>query len=101
MIKFKKDKFNSKLKHLMPKKRRNGGRSKKNRGHTRAVHCDHCKRLVGKDKAIKKQKSEKSWTFGLSISSSSATAAAAAPVSLPFPTHFKALNWCPRQPETL
>ena len=38
----------------MPKKRRNGGRSKKNRGHTRAVHCDHCKRLVGKDKAIKR-----------------------------------------------
>ena len=54
MIKFKKDKFNYKLKHLMPKKRRNGGRSKKNRGHTRAVHCDHCKRLVGKDKAIKR-----------------------------------------------
>lgn len=38
----------------MPKKRRNGGRNKNNKGHADAVHCTNCCRLVGKDKAVKR-----------------------------------------------
>ena len=37
---------------LMPVKRRNHGRSKMNRGHTRTVNCMNCGRQVPKDKAI-------------------------------------------------
>jgi len=38
----------------MVRKRRNNGRSKRNKGHIKRVHCDGSKALVPRDKAIKK-----------------------------------------------
>ena len=38
----------------MPVKRRNGGRSKKNKGLSKTLRCNNCGRVVSKDKAIKR-----------------------------------------------
>ncbi|AIB09843.1 40S ribosomal protein S26 (nucleomorph) [Lotharella oceanica] len=38
----------------MVRKRRNRGRSKHNRGHTRRIHCEEKNTLTPRDKAIKK-----------------------------------------------
>lgn len=40
--------FNKSLTLKMPSKRRNNGRSKKNRGHTVAISCSNCTRMVPK-----------------------------------------------------
>ena len=38
----------------MPSKRRNNGRTKKNKGHSSVVNCINCGRIFPKDKAVKR-----------------------------------------------
>merc|ERR1739845_143538 len=45
---------NNKPRPIMPSKRRNNGRNKKNRGISGHVNCDNCGRIAAKDEAIKK-----------------------------------------------
>ncbi len=38
----------------MPSKRRNNGRTKKNKGHSNVLNCHNCGRIFPKDKAVKR-----------------------------------------------